>query len=232
SYNGERHLQLEWVDFRLCLQAPLTLTTAEELILLDYRQERHPRQRLQAFCAQDEFLIWAEAGERAAVQGKDRTELVPHAHLLIWTIPPGASELRRMVQQVRPQRISLFAVDPQTDDLDRFMERLRGLLKLVATRNHGQTTWAWLAAATCQRLTVIRIALRALEAQGAVEILAADNQGFTFQLRWGKAHPNAATLLKELERQLDESRAFRRFYRTCSLDGLRALLCQEEKSAG
>ncbi len=232
SYNGERHLQLEWVDFRLCPQAPLALTPAEELILLDYRQERHPYQRLQAFCTADELLIWAEAGERATVQGKDRTELAPHPHLVIWTIPPGVSELRRVVKQARPQRISFFAVDPQTDDLNRFIERLRGLLKLVSNRNHGQTTWAWLAAATCQRVAVIRIALRALEAQGAVEILAADDQGFTFQPSWGKARPDAANLLKELEHQLDESRAFRYYYRTCSLDGLRALLCQEGKSAG
>lgn len=230
SYNGERHLQLEWVDFRLCPSSPIEVTTTEELVLLDYRQEPRPVAQLQALRAENDLLVWAEAAERAAVQGKDRTELAPHPHLVIWTIPPGASELRRLVQQACPQRITFFAVDPQTDDLNRFLERLRGLLKLVSTRNHGQTTWAWLAAATCQRVAVVRLALRVLAAQGAIEILAADDQGFTFQPRWGKVQPNAADLLKELERQLDESRAFRQYYRTCSLEGLRALLRSAEKS--
>ena len=230
SYNGERHLQLEWVDFRLCPQATVAVTAAEALMLEDYRQEARAIERLQALRGEEEPLIWAEAAERAAVQGKDRNELTPHPHLVIWTIPPGASELRRAIQQVCPQRISFFAVDPQTDDLNRFLERLRGLLKLVATRQHGQTTWAWLAAATCQRAIAVRLGVRWLAEQGLIEILAADDQGFTFQPRLGKANPNAANLLTELIRQLEESQAFRRFYTTCDLESLRSYLKRENKS--
>lgn len=229
SYNGQRHLQLEWVDFRLCAQTVAALTAAEALILEDYRQEASPIGRLQALRAEAEPLIWAEAAERAAVQGKDRNELAPHPHLVIWTIPPGASELRRAIQQVCPQRISLFAVDPKTDDLNRFLERLRGLLKLVATRQHGQTTWAWLAAATCQRATAVRLGVRWLAEQGWIELLAADEQGFTFQPRLGKVNANAASLLTELRQQLEESQAFRRFYTTCALESLRSYLNRENK---
>jgi single-stranded-DNA-specific exonuclease len=229
SYNGERHLQLEWVDFRLC-PAIVAVTAAEAVILEDYRQEARPIERLQALRSEEAPLIWAEAAERATVQGKDRNELAPHPHLVIWTIPPGASELRRAIQQVCPQRISFFAVDPQTDDLNRFLERLRGLLKLVATRQHGQTTWAWLAAATCQKAMTVRLGVRWLAEQGLIEILAADEQGFTFQPRFGKANPNAADLLTELTRQLEESQAFRRFYTTCALESLRSYLNRENKS--
>ncbi|RCK75008.1 MAG: Single-stranded-DNA-specific exonuclease RecJ [Anaerolineae bacterium] len=230
SYNGERHLQLEWMDFRLCPQATIVVTTAETLMVDDYRQETRPLERLQALRAVEEPLIWAEAAERAAVQGRDRNELTPHPHLVIWTIPPSAADLRRAVQQVCPQRISFFAVDPQTDELNRFLERLRGLLKLVATRYHGQTTWTWLAAATCQRATTVRLGVRWLAEQGWVEILAADDQGFTFQPRMGRASADAANLLTELTRQLEESQAFRRFYTTCALESLRSYLSWENKS--
>ncbi|GAB4483161.1 MAG: single-stranded-DNA-specific exonuclease RecJ [Anaerolineales bacterium] len=230
SYNGERHLQLEWVDFRLCPSGTIELTSAEQLALVDYRTERRPLERLQALNMEDGPLIWAEAAERAAVQGRDRTELMPHSHLVVWTIPPGASELRRAVEQVRPQRITFFAVDPQTDDPHRFLERLRGLLKVVLTRQHGQTTWNWLAAATCQRLSVVRLAVQFLAEQGSVEILASDDQGFTFQTRLAKASPLMAQLYNELLAQLEESRAFRNYYRTCTLEGLRALLSWEANS--
>ncbi|PWH18797.1 MAG: single-stranded-DNA-specific exonuclease RecJ [Anaerolineae bacterium] len=231
SYNGERHLQLEWVDFRLCPQATLALTTAEALILEDYRQDDNPHQRLQALRAEGDLLLWAEAAERAALQGKDRNELDSHPHLVIWTIPPSASELRRALQRVRPQRITFFAIDPQTDTLDRFLERLRGLLKVVAIRQHGQTTWAWLAAATCHRVAAVRLGVQVLAEQGLIEILAADDQGFTFQPCLAKPSASPTTnLLVELLRQLEESRAFRRYYATCSLETLRSFLNWQDQS--
>ncbi len=231
SYNGERHLQLEWVDFRQCPQPSIKLASAAEMVFEDYRSQTNPYEQLQALREVGEVLVWAEAGERSIVQGKDRTELVQHPHLVIWTIPPGASELRRAVQQVRPQRISLFAIDPQTDDRNRLLERLRGLLKLISSRQNGQTTWAWLAAATAQRVAVVRLAVQVLQAQGLIEVLAADDQGFIFQPRLAKADAAMTERLQELQRQLEESRAFRSFYRTCSLEGLRAHLRWEEKSA-
>ncbi len=231
SYSGERYLQLEWVDFRLSPQKIVAWTSVAEIEFEDYRREENPERRLQALRAAEEPLVWAEAAERSARQGKDRTELVQHPHLVIWTIPPSTAELRRAVRQVRPQRISFFAIDPQTDDPNRLLERLLGLLKLVSSRQNGQTTWSWLAAATCQRVAVVRLAVQVLADQGWMEVLAADDQGFTFELRRARASPNAAARLSELKEQLEECRAFRRFYSTCSIDGLRAHLDWEGKPA-
>lgn len=227
TYNGERRLQFEWVDFRPRMQPSVELTATEEIALLDYRGESFPLERLRALGNEGELLIWAEAGERTAVQGKDRTELAPHPHLVVWTIPPSAGELRRALRLVRPKRISFFAVDPQMDDLHRLMERISGLLKFISVRHHGQTTWTWLAAATCQRVGAVRLAVQVLAERGGLEILAADDQGFTFQLKPGRPGSTAAALLVELQRHLEESRAFRHHYRTCSLEGLRILLSGE-----
>jgi single-stranded-DNA-specific exonuclease len=176
DYRGQRDVQVEWVDARPIETPalPSTSTPAHEMDVVDYRRTPDPRRLLERLCSQGGVQVWREAGHKAEVTGRDRRELVPAQVLAIWTTPPGPGELRAALEQVSPESVYLFGIDPGLDDLERFLERLAGLAKRALNAHGGQVSVSTLATATAQRETTVRVGLAWLAARGHVRVLDGD----------------------------------------------------------
>lgn len=221
TYRGVEDLQLELVDFRLLPEA--VEIAAFRPALEDYRREAHPLPillRLLAESPSDDLLVWVEgqAAEKLAShipsdQARRRYELAEPLHtLVVWTAPASPADLRAVLQRVRPQRVVLFAVEPEEQALQPFALRLSGLARHVLARPAGQASLERMAAAAAQReLTVLR-GLEWLAAQGHLSLQV---DGDEMRLSPGGASdpPAAALLAEQLRALLDETRAYRSFFR-------------------
>ena len=94
----------------------------------------------------------------------------PAPTLIIWTTPPGPAELRAILEQVAPQKIILFAVDPPASTLEGFLTHLAGLVKHALNVDQGTIRYVKLAAAAAHREETVRLGLRWLQANGNLRI--------------------------------------------------------------
>lgn len=223
DYRGQREVQIEWLDARPLGDVDLLRAyDALTVEVLDYRQERNPLARLKHLQAHHaDLLIWAEAGETAKVGGTTRENLRQAAALAIWTMPPGAEELAAALRTVAPQKVFLFATHPGSGTPERFVKRLGGLLHYALNARQGEARLVALAGAMGHREITVRKGIEWLVARGAIAI-AHDEAGL---LRITKGHaPNGTNpqlIDAELQRLLDETTAYRRYFK---LADARALL--------
>jgi len=173
DYRGQRDVQVEWVDARLVEAPAVALRPARPAVeVVDYRGVSAPRQMLERLRAQGEDVqVWSEAEGRAEVAGQDRYTLGPSKALAIWTTPPGPAELQAVLEQVAPEKIYLFGIDPGLDQPDKFLKRLAGLVRRALNSDQGWVSLATLAAATAQREPTVQAGLAWLVAQGHVGVL-------------------------------------------------------------
>ncbi len=223
SYNGNANIQLEWVDYHQQPESTLPLTQRKTLRMVDYRASADPQSKLEEIRnSERDLLIWAEANDHQTVHGHDRNELKPAEALAIWSIPPGVHELAAAIELVSPRTLYLFANDPQTDDAQRFIQRLQGLVKHVIQNRGGQTEWGWLTAATAQRCICVKLGLEWLAANGWISYHEQDEQNLVIVKGNGVKQTQSDTIYQQLCRQLSESAAYRTFYRESALEALRA----------
>ncbi len=175
------------------------------------------------------LLIWAEGKVPAGLPTVDRTGAAPAEALALWTAPPGPRELARLLQQVQPQRIHLFALDPGQDEPGAFLRRLAGLVKYALAHYGGEidaAQWERLAAATAQRLGTVQSGVRWLAAQGQIIIL--EEGAARWRIGAGAAAADAAraaALGAELMRALRETAAYRAYCRVAEPHILLASEC-------
>jgi single-stranded-DNA-specific exonuclease len=219
NYQGQREMQIEWMDAhphaRESIEIPLEPPQIE---IIDHRQLSHPLMELKKIIKQNEdILIWAEAGAKGelaevGIQADDRTSLVPADQLVIWTIPPGLTEVKRVLEKVSPIVVYLFAVDPQMDDLRSFTERLLGLAKYLLNKSHGQGKISSLAAATGQRAETVRRGLLWLAARGYLGVQIVGEDQVYLKEEVGVASGDLERVESKLRELLAESAAYRRYY--------------------
>ncbi len=172
DYRGQRDVQVEWLDAHEKAQSPRAKAqiSKPEAQIVDYRREANPRGLLERLRAQEDVQVWAEAGDRAEVAGRDRYELEPSKGLVVWTTPPGPGELLAVMDKVSPETVYLFGIDPGPDCPEAFLKRLAGLVKHVLNCNQGRVSVSTLAAATAQREPTVRAGLAWLAARGHLAV--------------------------------------------------------------
>jgi single-stranded-DNA-specific exonuclease len=221
TYHGGRELQLEYIDVRP-LEGPVEVSTYRPAVE-DYRSENQPLailRQLAAGQAPDQMGIWAEeeAGRKLAEHVpagllRRRDQLAGPLHtLVVWTSPASPADLSSVLQRTHPQRVILFAVEPESQSLQAFLQRLAGLARHVLARPEHRTRLPQLAAAAAQReLTV----LRGLEWLAAKGYLTLQIDGDEAALEPGaQADPPAAALfLEQLNDLFAETKAYRAYYR-------------------
>lgn len=160
TYRGERQLALEFVDFRVVEEAVVEVKS-RKLEVIDLRGKLEQSSRLAV-------QVFAEGEEKKKVNGLDRYSLKSTDELAIYTPPPGPSELKFILEQVRPQKVYLVAQNPPAEKADEFLSRLAGMAKFVIAKKGGETTISALASGTAQREATVRIGLEWLSAGGHV----------------------------------------------------------------
>jgi single-stranded-DNA-specific exonuclease len=214
TYAGQRDVQVEWLDFRSLEQPALLIGVSPPaaLDILDFRQEAHPLPVLQRLLAEGEWQVWREGEAKERLDGCTRTQLQPVECLAIWTAPPGPVELQLALAQAAPRCVALFNVDPQMDEPRSFLSRLAGLAKYALNNGEAHASLEALAGATAQRVSVVRLGLAWLEAQGALRVEARGSEHVELSPGPGEKSPTAAALLERLGTMLAETAAYRRFY--------------------
>jgi len=147
---GERQLQLEWLDARGMERPPAEVAVpAPAAQSADYRAVPDPLASLRALweAPPGGMQLWAEAVVPAGFPSRERQGLEPGPALVVWTLPPGPRVWREVLQRVAPEQVYLFAADPELDTLDAFLRRLAGLVKHALSAYNGRLEWEPLAAA-------------------------------------------------------------------------------------
>lgn len=221
NFHGQREVQLEWLDFTPIAAAEI-LVSAPALEVVDHRNAPHPRALLEALRGGN-LAIWAEGEARELLGGQDRAGLRPANTLAIWTAPPGRAELRAAIQAVQPQTIVLFGLPPETGDLQEFLKRLAGLAKFAmnqAPAGASSMSLLRLAAALAQRETAARIGLDWLAARGNLTFDLTENGHLLISPGPGKPVGDPQPVLARLKAVLDESAAYRQFFRNAEIQAL------------
>ncbi len=211
TWRGQRQVQIEWVDARPVPGAPIVVQPTR-LAIVDQRRAPQPVALLGRLRGQPDVQVWCEAEARHKLNGQDRSELAPADTLVIWTIPPGRTELQTVLNQVKPKEVIVFADDPGMDQFDAFLQRLAGLAKRALRSGDGQISVARLAAATAQREAVVRQGVRWLAGRGHVLIQAEENDVIWLAAGAGPSSPDLPVVTTQLREMLAESAAFRRYF--------------------
>lgn len=219
TWRGQRRVQVEWIDARPVPGAAIVIQPARPAVV-DLRSAAQPAAALAALRDQPDVQVWCEGEARYTLGGQDRSELAPGETLVIWTIPPGRSELQAVLNQVKPSKVILFAADPGTDQLDAFVQRLAGLVKRSLRSDQGLVSLPRLATATAQRMAVARQGLRWLAGRGHVRIEAEAGDTIWLAAGDGTSSPEWPAVTAQLRELLAETAAFRRYFSQADADAL------------
>jgi single-stranded-DNA-specific exonuclease len=233
TYRGQPELQVTWLDSRSTAQpaelAPASLTPQ----VIDYRDQAHPLpvlQRLLADTQTGQIQVWAEAEANSRLSQSlggvvfDRLRLSVCETLVIWTTPPGWTELKDVLACTQPKRVIVFGINPETDQPEAFLQRLAGLTKHVLSTLDGWTSLSRLASAMAQKELTVRFGLEWLAAMGHISMISTDENASQAGFLGGKIDrmkivaggssdsPQAVVLLEQIQTLLEETHAYREFF--------------------
>jgi single-stranded-DNA-specific exonuclease len=233
NYRGQQEVQIEWIAARPAEGQAIEVSATQPVEIQDYRHETHPLPVLQRLRTEGEMQVWAEGEARqklaqAGIAAHDRNALVPGQELAIWTIPPGRAELQKVLADVSPQTVYLFAVDPQVGELEPFLKYLAGLVKFVLKANHGRVRLTAMAAASAQTESAVQAGLAWFESHGDILILSRSGEEWLLRSGQGQEGPDAAGRLNRVKELLIETAAFRTYYRRANVEGLTSLTSQDK----
>jgi single-stranded-DNA-specific exonuclease len=219
TWRGQRSIQIEWVDARPAGDAAIVIQP-ERPAIIDQRHGVQPAARLELLRSQPGVLVWAEGEARRELDAQSRSELLPADTLVIWTTPPGQTELHAALNRVKPRQVVVFAVDLGMDQMDIFLPRLAGLAKQALRNDGGVVSVQRLAEATVQRTAAVRLGLRWLTGRGHLRI--EDENGDTLRLASdaGTPSPDLPAVTAQLRDVLAETAAFRRYFSAAAAEVL------------
>ncbi len=210
---GRKAIQIEWVDGKPPDIKTLAVTAKKSFELIDYREESDPSIKLEQIQKQAAIQIWSE-GKDNPPQSLDRFALTPGTHLAIWSTPPGWDEIHVVLSRVSPEKIYLFAIDPDLDQFQNFIERLVGLIKYSITRYQGWVDPVQLAAKTAHQEMTVRTAIDWLQAAGYFTVQSQENSSFRFTPGNEKSQNDLSEIQARLSFLLNETAAFRKMFQT------------------
>jgi len=164
EYKGQPQLTLEMVDFRVTEKVEKKEKKGREIEVKDWRGDVGRFKSLKI----EGLQIFIEG--KSDITGKNRYELKETETLAIYSSPPGQSELRTMLEKVKPKTVYLIGVDPPAFTTQEFLSHLAGLVKYTLAKKEGKTSISALAAVTAQREATIRLGLEWLAAGGQVKV--------------------------------------------------------------
>ncbi|MCB0211734.1 MAG: hypothetical protein KDJ52_20515, partial [Anaerolineae bacterium] len=212
---------VEFIDYR-------TLISDQQLAVSSQQSASQlPISNLQSLISNlpSPFLIWSEGVTLPDVETTPRHKLQRADTLVIWTAPPGQDILEQAVARVRPQKIVLVGQPSPFDTFPAFIQRLMGLIKYAVTQREGEIFWEELAAGLGHRVTTAQRGLDWLVAQGKLEKVVDEEELVVVRpCQQSPSIENAGILESILQSTLDETAAYRRFFRQASLASLKKIV--------
>ncbi len=215
DYRGQRQVQVEWIDARERVQEARgkkqvagckSQVASRGLQVEDYRGSNEARGLLAQLRERDGVQVWIEGA--ANTRGCSRYELQAAPALVIWTTPPGPTELRAALEAAAPETVYLFGLNPSDQDHPQaFLRHLAGLVKRAINAG-GRVDIQALAAATAQREATVRAGLEWLAAHGDVT-LHEENEGVRLEIGDKNPKSDLSQATARLRALLEETRAYR-----------------------
>lgn len=218
NYRGQRDVQVEWIESRSVEGQSITITSP--IVVIDRRDIAHPLPILQQIFAETHAVVWGEAEAVELIEARDRTQLTPADALVVWTAPPGQSELQAAIAAVQPKTVILFGIEPHTGGVEAFLKRLAGLVKYSLAHQEGNVTILKLAASTGQREAAVRLGLQWMDQRGMVKIVHTEQDHLQLTKGSNQLNEKAVETLAELRKLLAETSAFRKYFRTAAKESL------------
>ena len=113
----------------------------------------------------------------------------------------------------------MFALEPLTTGLRRFLERLAGMVKYDLRARAGHVNVRRLAAALGHREATVRAGLNLLVARGQLRIIEIDEDSLVVRAG-GEPLADFEYVESRLQRLLDETAAYRRHFRSAPAEVL------------
>ena len=212
NYRGQAELQIEWIDARPSTSTTNLPSSRPKYEILDFRQTDDPEDILAQFQTPPGYTLWQETEKPRRTSAQDRYNLSPSDILVIWTIPPGPSELKAALASVLPKKVLLFGSAPNNDKPEAFLTRLTGLVRHALKDHRGCANVAEFAVATSQREITVQKGVEWLAANGYLEILNVQ-EGCMWLKEKGLPNFQDKTRLEvELKSLLSETAAYRSYY--------------------
>jgi hypothetical protein len=223
EYRGERTLQLSFTAVRAAqFEAGALHAMGQQTVQVhDLRHEPVAAQTLPA----PGQATWYAEGASLSGNGEDapfapRTKIGRAAAgqpLVLWSAPPSPELLRWLVETAAPAAIYLCGLKTTDDQVDALLRSVAGMCKYALGRD-GELNIGRMAARLGMTEAVIRHSLLWLEQRGLIKIEAWDPEGApadTLRVTAGNGERNdadAEILYAELDEQLAEVRAYRRYF--------------------
>ena len=177
TFGGERKLQITWDDYRPSSPESIKeYPSGPAIDVIDYRFGENQGVLLQAIRDRDEIQVWAEGEAHRRINGRYRHELCEGKNLAIWSTPPNRGVFQKVIDQVKPDVIYLFSVDPGINSLKEFLDRLAGITKHVIEKKEGRINIAELTGAMAHTEASIILGME----------LAFGERIYQLEERWGK----------------------------------------------
>lgn len=149
------------------------------------------------------------------------TTAQPGQPLIIWSILPDPTLLHEILKQIQPNILYLCGKKTTNDSVTNVLQSIAGMCKHAMNRDN---TFSIQRAAARLGMTeqIIRLGLQWLIAKGLIRTTDVQTveQVFLMQGTQEENSERTAQLQTELERSLDEIRAYRRFFLRTKIDGL------------
>jgi hypothetical protein len=222
EYRGTRNVQLHYVDSRRSERSSLKddRKGLPSAVIRDLRGQMVDFMDL----PQPPDAVWYAEG----VTAPSREGVPPYAPrqtitqatariLVVWSTPPAAELLPWMQEQIRPQEIVLCGNDTSTDSMQSLLRQVAGMCKYAVERD-GALNFERMAARLATTESVIRRCLLLLEANGVIVLEVQEESGELFVRSGaglgtdGEMADRRAQLQADLEAELAEVRAYKRYY--------------------
>ncbi|HAV76357.1 MAG TPA: single-stranded-DNA-specific exonuclease RecJ, partial [Anaerolineae bacterium] len=106
TFRGEKQISVQFEEFRIAEGMRIDVIQPK-LEIIDFRNQLSP------YDLQPSTLIWAEGGDKA--KGRSRYDLQPTDELAIYTTPPSPSELRTVLEIVKPNKVFVIGNSPDPE---------------------------------------------------------------------------------------------------------------------
>jgi single-stranded-DNA-specific exonuclease len=212
TYQGERQLQLELVDWEMVETPEIAVRSPIEVF--DYRSHPDYDQALEEIFSRDpQAIIWADGFPTSSQMGLFFSDLHPADALVILSTPPDNDYLRKALEKVNPRRVYLLAVNPPTDTLTEFLKLLRGLAEKVIHETDGAINIQRFMERLGQTKTVVQLGLEFIAAHGKLTVDFGERTRVV--LSYGDTYPADEATMKSIENRLrsawEEVEAYRRY---------------------
>lgn len=210
NFRGQKEVEIDFIAARP-REEETRVTPRKKIQVLDYRGASDALKLLHALPL-EQALIWSEGEFPPDRPYASRYQLKPTDLLVVWTIPPGHTELNQALEVCQPRQVALFALPAGDDSLKAFLTRLTGLIKSVLSRHAGNCAFAELVAATGQRERVVADGLCWLQARGLVNIEWQPAGNLLLRAGDSTDTQQAHTLQDRIDFLVTETALFREFY--------------------